>query len=60
MTRQFRREKQAKNVHILGKIGQCVSLVFENHCVVHQVKLLSVKYLQMNQSVRAFKSPYLK
>ena len=59
MTRQFCREKHGKNGHILDKIGQ-FSLVFGNHCVVHQVKLLSVKYLQMNQSVRAFKSPYLK
>ena len=24
MTRQFRREKRDKNVHILGKIRQCV------------------------------------
>ena len=52
MTRQFRREKQGKNGHILGKIWQCALDIFRS---VHQPS----KGVYMRGTVQVFVGPYL-
>ena len=52
MTRQFRREMQGKNGHILGKIWQCALDIFRS---VHQPS----KGVYMRGTVQVFVGPYL-